>query len=275
MTSPGTGVAKRDSVKSAIVALDRPDFQEQLRQALPADVSVEKFTRVAKLSIQLNPSIAEVDDRTSLFIAFSRCAADGLLPDGRQAAIVETKGKGGKTSASYWPMIGGLRYIAANHGFSLEAHVVYSGDEFDYELGFDPHVTHRPPRLDVDRGQPIGAYAVATRLSDGRKFFEVMGRAQIDSIKAKSPSARFDWSPWNTAESEMWRKTVGKRLFKQLPLGDISESEARVIATDAEVAEATAPVPALAALPTVDLGDDEEPEQEIVDVDDVPFGEGD
>src|SRR3546814_8922350 len=60
----------------------------EFRAALPAHVSVEKFTRVAQTAIQNQPDLANVD-RKSLFGAIVRLAQDGLLPDGREAAIVK------------------------------------------------------------------------------------------------------------------------------------------------------------------------------------------
>lgn len=259
-----TAVARREAVQEVAETIDRPDFQKQLSEALAgANVSIEKFTRTTKLAIQLNPEILEGTDRRSLFVSMVRCAADGLLPDGRQAALVKVKVKG-KDQVAYWPMVGGLRYIAANHGFSLEAHCVYSRDRFDWQLGYEPRVDHHPPPLDEERGDLIGAYAVATRLEDGRKFIEVMGRAEIEGIRAKAPSARFDWSPWNTSTSEMYRKTPARRLFKQLPLGDLDEREARIV-NDGEVDEATSAIPALANLPVVDPTEDEEVHGEVVE----------
>lgn len=260
-----TAVAKRDdAVKATMALVDKPEFQEQLKQALPPSVSVERFTRTAKLAVQLNPDLIDVQDKQSIFTSLVRCAFDGLIPDGRQAALVKVKERG-KERVSYWPMIGGLRFIAANHGYSLEAHCVYANDAFDWELGFEPRVTHRPPSLAEDRGELIGAYAVATRLADGRKFVDVMSRGEIEAIRAKSPSARFDWSPWNTSTSEMYRKTPARRLFKQLPLGDLDERETRVIASDAEVDEATSEVPALAGLPVVDPSEDDVIDAEAVE----------
>jgi recombination protein RecT len=256
-----TTVAKQDPVRATLAIIDKPEFQVQLRDALPPNVSLERFTRTAKLALQLNPDLITVTDKQSIFTSLVRCAADGLIPDGRQAALVKVKVKG-KDSIAYWPMVGGQRYIAANHGFALEAHCVYENDTFDWALGFEPYVTHKPPSLDQERGQLIGAYAVATRLEDGRKFLDVMNKGEIEGIRAKSPSGKSEWSPWNTSTSEMYRKTAAKRLFKQLPLGDLSEPEVRVIATDGEVEEATADVPALANLPIVDVS---EPEYEPVE----------
>src|SRR3546814_18024947 len=48
----------------------------EFRAALPAHVSVEKFTRVAQTAIQNQPDLANVD-RKSLFGAIVRLAQDG------------------------------------------------------------------------------------------------------------------------------------------------------------------------------------------------------
>lgn len=259
-----TAVAKRDALQEVVATIDRPDYQTQLREVLPAKVSLERFTRGAKLAVQLNPELLEVADRRSLFVSLVKMAADGLIPDGRQAALVKVKVKG-KDAIAYWPMVGGYRYIAANHGYALESHCVYANDTFQWELGFSPSVTHKPPPLDQERGELIGAYAVATRLEDGRKFLDVMSRGEIEAVRAKSPSAKFDWSPWNTSTAEMYRKTPAKRLFKMLPLGDLEEHEQRVVDVG-EIDEATSQVPALANLPAVDPSEEyEQVEGEVVD----------
>lgn len=269
--SASTDVVKQDPVKATLAIIDKPAFQQQLSEALPMNVSVERFTRTAKLALQLNPDLIDVPDKQSIFMALVRCAADGLIPDGRQAALVKTRVKG-KDTVSYWQMVGGLRYIAANHGYSLESHCVYKNDVFEWELGFSPSVVHRPPPLDEERGDLIGAYAVATRLEDGRKFLDVMSRGEIEAVRAKSPSAKFDWSPWNTSTAEMYRKTPAKRLFKQLPIGDLEAREARVVFAPGDVEEATSDTPALANLPTIDPSEEWEPVEGEVQ-DEIPFGD--
>lgn len=252
-----TSVAVREKVAQVVETIDRPEFQRQLAEALPATVSVERFTRTTKLAVQLNPDILEAD-RASLFRAMVRCAQDGLLPDGREAALVKVKVKG-KDTVAYWPMIGGFRKKAAEQGFSIEAHVIYSEDTFDFQLGLDPQVTHKPAGLDTDRGQPIGAYAVATG-PDGRKYLEVMSRLEIEAVRATSRAGTSEHGPWVKWWPEMARKTVARRLFKQLPLASANDPVVRR-EDDAALQEATAVVPELAALPTVEQ---DEPEQEIV-----------
>ena len=45
-----------------------------------------------------------------------------------------------------------------------------------------------------------------------------MNREDILHVKAKSQAKDSTYSPWNTDEPEMWRKTVLKRLLKRQPL---------------------------------------------------------
>lgn len=258
-----TDVVSRNTAAEVAATIDRPEFQQQLREALPTGLSVEKFTRTTKLAIQLNPEVLTAD-RQSLFLAMVRCAKDGLLPDGREAALVKVKVKG-KDTVAYWPMIGGFRKKAAEHGFAIEAHAVYTGDKFAYELGLEPTLVHSPPSLDQPRGELMGAYAVGTG-PDGQKFLEVMGKQEIEAVRATSRAGDSEYGPWVKWPAEMYRKTVARRLFKQLPLANVDEPTARIVHGDeAAVAEATAPVPALAALPVVDVSLEEVEADEILD----------
>src|SRR5438552_225044 len=65
----------------------------QIQQALPAKVTLERFTRATLTAVQQNPELITVDKR-SLYNSIVRCAQDGLLPDGREAALVIFSEKG-------------------------------------------------------------------------------------------------------------------------------------------------------------------------------------
>lgn len=216
MTAPGTEVAIRHPLE--VIASD--EFKAKVANALPDRREVERFTRVALTALQITPDLmrpganASFDQikahQSSLLNSLLRCAQDGLLPDGREAALVMF----GDT-VQYMPMVTGLRKRAAEFGISIAAHVVHANDDFDYELGFEPVVRHKPPTLDKPRGNPIGAYAVATD-SQGRKYLEVMSRGEIEKVRAVSRAKSS--GPWNQWWEEMARKTVARRLFKSLPL---------------------------------------------------------
>jgi len=197
--------------EAALVGRALEAMTPQFKAALPAHISVEKFKRVAMTAIQQNDKLLTAN-RQSLYNSFSRCAQDGLLPDGREAAIVMFGDK-----AQYMPMIAGILKKVRNSGEleSISAHVVYENDHFDYALGDEEHITHKP-LLTGDRGRPIISYAIAKTKDDG-VYREVMTEAQVQAVRQVSRAK--DSGPWSGPfADEMRRKTVLRRLSKRLPM---------------------------------------------------------
>lgn len=193
--------------------------------ALPPHISPEKFQRVVLTVAGQSPELLNAD-RRSLLGACIKCAQDGLVPDGREAALVMFGGK-----VQYMPMMAGLLKRARNTAeiASVTSHVVYNGDEFGIEYGDDERLTHKPS-LDADRGKPIGAYAIA-RLKDGSMVREWMSVAEIEKVRAVSRAKGS--GPWTQWWDEMARKTVFRRLSKWLPT-DAEDSKNRSVQQIAE-----------------------------------------
>jgi recombination protein RecT len=186
--------------------------RDKIAAALPEHITPERFTRVVVTAIQNTPTLLNLD-RQSLFLACLRAAQDGLLPDGRQGAIV-----GFREQAQWMPMVGGLMMLARNSGQirSLVAQVVHERDQFVWRpADTERPIEHAVPSLAEDRGKPIGAYAIA-RLTSGEVVAEVMSRAEIEQVRAVSRSK--DGPAWSQWWGEMARKTVLRRLIKRLPL---------------------------------------------------------
>lgn len=183
--------------------------QQEFAAALPAHIPAAKFVRSVLTAIQMQPALLSVD-RKSLMGACMKAANDGLILDGREAALV-TFG----SSVQYMPMVAGLLKKMRNSGeiSSLSAHVVYEKDTFLYVLGDAEKVEHQP-FMGGDRGKPVAAYAIA-RLRDGSVQREVMSVADIERIRSRSRAAKA--GPWVSDWSEMARKTVIRRLSKYLP----------------------------------------------------------
>ena len=192
--------------------------------ALPKHIPQERFARVIMTAVQRNPDLLKAD-RQSLWNSAMQAAADGLLPDGREGALVVYNTKDGKDDrgrdvwikkVQWLPMIAGIRKKVRNSGAITDwtAQVVHANDEFEYELGDDPFIKHKP-LLDGDRGPVIAAYSVAT-LKGGEKSREVMTRTELDKVKGASKSP--DSGPWKTWFEEMCRKSVAKRHAKVLPM---------------------------------------------------------
>ena len=193
-----------DDIKNAIYGMI-PSF----KQTLPMHVDAEKFAKVVVTAIMNDADLLTADRRT-LYASAARAAEMGLLPDKREGAIVLFKGK-----CQFMPMVTGLKKLVRNSGeistWSIE--VVHENDHFDYALGDNPHIIHKP--VLNNRGAVVGAYSVVS-MKDGGISREVIGLDDIEKIRTNSPSAN---SPaWKIWYGEMARKSVARRHFKNLPV---------------------------------------------------------
>lgn len=208
-----------------VIATIRSDgFRQQIKDALPEGVTEDRFVRVAVTALRENQDLRNVADRQSLFGSLVKCAQDGLLPDGREAALVIFGSK-----VSYMPMIGGFRKIAAEHGWTLRTRVVYEHDDFEHTLGLDETIRHVPARAGAARGDLFAAYAVATH-RDGRREIEVMYREDVE--KVRNVSRAKSSGPWRDWPERMWEKTAGRRLFAKLPLDPADRRVASLLSSE-------------------------------------------
>jgi recombination protein RecT len=184
------------------------EYKAKIKQALPANVNLDQFTRTTLTAIQQNPAICNAD-KNSLYNAVVRAAQDGLMPDGREGAIVAFGDK-----ATWMPMVFGIIKKLGQAGIKMDAQVVHENDEFQYEFGDDAKIIHKPPKLGKPRGEMIGAYAIAT--GEGYVMREVMDADQIEAVRQQSRAK--DSLMWTKFKSEAWRKTVVRRLAKRVPV---------------------------------------------------------
>ncbi|TIS37549.1 recombinase RecT [Mesorhizobium sp.] len=200
----------RPASEIAIVRDKLADMGSQFKAALPAHIPVERFMRVVMTAIQNNGDLLKVS-RHSLFNAAMKAAQDGLLPDSREGAIVPYKDQ-----AQWMPMIGGLRKKARNSGeiATWDVHAVHENDEFDFELGDNPYIRHKPTL--GEPGKLIAVYSVAT-LKSGEISRDVMSVSAVEKVRTKSRGKN---TPWNDPifYDEMAKKTVARRHSKVLPM---------------------------------------------------------
>jgi recombination protein RecT len=222
-TKPSQEVTTSDW-RSKPLGVQLKEREGQFLAALPSQIPVERFIRVILTAIQNNPKLREAD-RDSLWNAAMRAAQDGLLPDGRDGALVIFNTKEGKDTngrdlwiakVQWMPMIGGLRKKVRNSGEIKDwnAQVVHAKDHFEFELGDTPFIKHKP-YMDGDPGAVIAAYSIA-QFKSGELSREVMTRAQIEKVRSVSRSK--DKGPWVDWYDEMCRKTVARRHSKSLPM---------------------------------------------------------
>jgi recombination protein RecT len=210
-------IAQRDNTPEGKLRSQLQAMTPQFAMALPSHIKPEKFQRVVMTVVQQSPDLLNAD-RRSLLGACIKCASDGLVPDGREAAIVVFKGR-----PQYMPMVAGLLKRARNSGdiASVTAQVVYERDRFVWRPSDEQPIEHEVPSLAEDRGKPIGAYAMA-RLKDGSVVCEVLPMAEIEKIRNVSRAK--DSGPWVQWKEEMMRKSAFRRLAKWLPM-DAEDAE--------------------------------------------------
>lgn len=224
----------------AVFKQDLSVMQGEFKIALPPQIDSAKFVRTVTTAVQMNPDLLACD-RKSILGACMKAAQDGLLLDGREAALVMFRTKTGPV-CQYMPMVGGLYKKMRNSGelATISANVVYEKDVFDYELGDDEKISHKPT-LASDRGEPIAVYAIA-KTKDGAIYREVMSVSEVEKVRASSrASAAGPWSSW---WSEMARKTVIRRIAKRLPssadIEQVLESDNEVSGFEREVKQISA-----------------------------------
>jgi recombination protein RecT len=194
--------------------------QPEFKAALPPQIPVERFLRVAMTAVQQNPELA-VAPRRSLSNALLKCASDGLLPDGRQAAIVLFKDNNprspfyGQQVAVYMPMVAGLLARFRNSGQfkQITTNVIRDGDAFRHWIDeHGEHLNHEPTLNST--AEITGAYAIATT-KDGGIAMRIMSKAEID--KRRNVSRAKDGPMWKEWYGEAAQKTVLRSLMKILP----------------------------------------------------------
>lgn len=224
-------------------------MESEFLSALPPQIDVNKFVRTLMTTVQMNPELLEAD-RKSLLSSCMKAAQDGLLLDGREAALVtyNTRDRAGNFTklAQYMPMVGGILKKVRQSGelLTLSANVAHEHDEFVYELGDEERIVHRP-LMRGERGLPIAAYAIA-KTKDGGIYRDVMTFDEIQNTRSRSRAK--DKGPWVTDWSEMAKKTVIRRLAKRLPMSTDLETTLR---RDDDLMDYDTPAapPAPAALP--------------------------
>jgi recombination protein RecT len=186
-----------------------PRFAEVLGTTMPP----ERLIRTIVVSVERLPKLLECD-RQSLFNAAMSAACLGLEVDGvtGQAFLIPFKNK-----AQLVIGYKGYNTLAARSGYTIRAGVVRDGDVFDYDLA-GAAVRHKP--VLGGKGRIIASWALAVSNSLP-PVLNVLSIDELMAIKAKSPGAKRDDSPWNDPNigfPAMCEKSPKRRLARSMPL---------------------------------------------------------
>lgn len=235
--------------------LEAPSVLTMLRKVAPS-AHAEGLARVAYTAITKNPSLLKCTPG-SLVAAVIEAAQLGLSVDGvlGHAYLVPYFDRG-QQKAQMQLGYRGMTALAYRSGKveRISAAVIHAADVFEYQEGSDPRLLHRKP-LVGDRGDAIGAFAVAHLFGSQRPLFRVMRIDEIESRRDRSSGWRafrdgkIKSTPWDTDREPMIRKTLVRELSKLLPLEQLQRAAIReeqreigVIDAPSEPAEVVAEV---------------------------------
>lgn len=243
--------SKKTETPFQIIVADMKRREQQVSSVLPRHVPSDKFHRILIAVLSTSPDLVKAatsspDARVSLNREVMKAAQDGLVLDGREAAlvkfVVKRKDENGHDKyvdeLKYMPMAQGVLKRMRNSGeiASIECEVVYENDIFRHTKGDEASIVHIPyySREDGTFDEPGSlkfAY-VSAKLKDGTRVREIMTRFDIARVKARSRSKDKQGNPtgpWRDDEAEMWRKSVLHRAAKYLPKSSDKENGADVV----------------------------------------------
>lgn len=212
-STPGTAVASQKKAPPTVVGMVMA-AEKNIKAVLPAHMDFEKVMQSVRLAVAQNPGLASCDPKTVLFSVMAACRL-GLEINSplHEAALVPFK-----TECTLMIEYRGFQTLARRSPdvSRIEARVVVSDDQFNYELGTRPRIDHKPKGTPKGDGSNVThAYAIAF-LKDGSYIFDVLTRDDVEAARAVSRMRGGDtWTKWY---GEMARKTAVRRLSKYLPL---------------------------------------------------------
>ena len=229
--------AIQQAAQKRAVAAAKPTLKDAVNKMLPAiaaalpkTMTPERFSRVVLTALSANPKLMDCTQPSflgSMMIA-AQLGLEVNTPLGH-AYLIPFRNHG-IMECTFQLGYKGLIDLAYRSGqiSTIQAQTVYANDTFEYELGLDAKLIHKPALS--DRGDPVAFYALY-KTKDGGWGFEVMSLEDIRQ-HARRFSKSADSGPWATNFEAMAKKTVLKRVLKYAPL---STEVARMIAQDETV----------------------------------------
>lgn len=193
-------------------------MEPEIRKALPEVITPERFTRMALTALNTTPKLNECTPM-SFLAALMNAAQLGLEPNTPlgQAYLIPYKNKG-VLECQFQIGYKGLMDLSYRNPLvqMIQAQAVYENDYFEYELGLEAKLIHRPVLR--ERGEIVSFYGLF-KLTNGGFGFEVMSKEDMDAY-AKEYSKAFDtsFSPWKSNYIGMAKKTVIKQALKYAPV---------------------------------------------------------
>lgn len=210
-------IAKQQASNGTASAFDLvSSMQAEFGKALPAEVPVEKFMRLAVTELRNSPQLQEAS-APSLLGALMTAARLGLEVGGPLGEFYLTPRRN-KGELQVVPIVGyqGLLKLAKNAGVgAIDARIVREGDHFREGAASGRGFFYEwEPQDDDDTRKPVGVLAVA-ELDGGRDQHAYMSVRKVHERRDRGAAG--NKGPWSTDYEAMVLKTGLRALAARLP----------------------------------------------------------
>ena len=208
-TAPAAEIVKpEDPMRSFI-----DNMAPGIAVALPKHLTADRMTRIVLTAIRKNPDLARCS-QASLASEIMNLSQLGLEPNTplQHAWLIPRNMKGSGMTCT--TIIGYQGYIELAYRSgrvkSIYAHAVHEGDEFDYELGLNKRMHHKP--TSAAGAKCTHAYCVA-HLDGSDPLFVVLRRSDIEARRARGAGG----PAWGSDFDAMAMKSAVRALWPFLP----------------------------------------------------------
>lgn len=182
--------------------------------------SFDRLKSVFLIAIQQEPKILQCTPE-SLRREISKCAADGLVPDAKEAVLLpyyDTKER--QFLANYQPMVLGIikRMKELGNVFSIVCKLVYANDEFVLDEADPDSISHKSDPFAKDRGDVVGGYVIFRDDKKRLMHLETMSLEDFEKVRAASKAP--DSPAWKNWTEEMYKKAVLRRGAKYISINN-------------------------------------------------------
>ena len=178
------------------------------------NINVERFLAMAYNAVKRDKKLLAVVEKNpaSLFASLLLCAEYGLSPSPEVGECwLIPYGDVCQFQLGYQGLV---KLAYRNPAIkAISAELVYETDDFEYGLGLDPFLNHKPSA--GERGQLTHVYSVV-KFREGEPMFKVMSRSELQEIQSISKAG--NKGIWFNRDKDpqgwMLKKTCLKQLLK-------------------------------------------------------------
>lgn len=193
-------------------------YDAQLKAALPAHISPERMSRLTLTAFNASPKVSKCDIASVLSCVISAAQMGLEIGVGGQAYLVpyynSRERKNICTLIPGW--LGYIDLINRAAKCTVKSYAVFDGDDFDYNLGINPNINHKPCG-EFNPDKITYCYAVGKiKGMEGEPYVEVWSREK--AIAHRDNQNKVGGSHYSFKHWEMYfRKIVIMQVIKFMP----------------------------------------------------------